>query len=75
MILFNNIDIEHMTSPICLVPYYFFIVNSGSIAKHLESANTMFSFIWWIIGFYWISAGGEDVIRDAPQLYWYASLN
>uniref|UniRef100_A0ACD5UDV7 Uncharacterized protein n=1 Tax=Avena sativa TaxID=4498 RepID=A0ACD5UDV7_AVESA len=41
-----------------------------SIAKHLESANTMFSFIWWIIGFYWISAGAEDVIRDAPQLYW-----
>jgi hypothetical protein len=31
----------------------------------------MFSFIWWIIGFYWISAGGEEVIRDAPQLYWY----
>jgi hypothetical protein len=30
----------------------------------------MFSFIWWIIGFYWISAGGEEVIRDAPQLYW-----
>ncbi|KAL6652208.1 hypothetical protein ACP70R_011133 [Stipagrostis hirtigluma subsp. patula] len=42
----------------------------ASIAKHLESANTMFSFIWWIIGFYWISAGGEEVIRDAPQLYW-----
>ncbi|KAJ1272464.1 hypothetical protein BS78_06G203500 [Paspalum vaginatum] len=42
----------------------------ASIAKHLESANTMFSFIWWIIGFYWISAGGEEVIQDAPQLYW-----
>ncbi|KAG9155046.1 hypothetical protein Leryth_025095 [Lithospermum erythrorhizon] len=28
------------------------------VAKHLESANTMFSFIWWIIGFYWVSAGG-----------------
>ncbi|KAF7002956.1 hypothetical protein CFC21_018354 [Triticum aestivum] len=41
-----------------------------SLAKHLESANTMFSFIWWIIGFYWISAGGEEVIHDAPQLYW-----
>ncbi|KAG8083045.1 hypothetical protein GUJ93_ZPchr0014g47392, partial [Zizania palustris] len=41
-----------------------------SIAKHLESANTMFSFIWWILGFYWISAGGEVAIRDAPQLYW-----
>ncbi|KAL6633794.1 hypothetical protein ACP70R_026465 [Stipagrostis hirtigluma subsp. patula] len=41
-----------------------------SVAKHLESANTMFSFIWWIIGFYWVSAGGEVLTRDAPQLYW-----
>ncbi|CAN1186221.1 E3 ubiquitin-protein ligase At4g11680 [Linum perenne] len=41
-----------------------------SIAKHLESANTMFSFIWWIIGFYWVSAGGEDLSQDSPQLYW-----
>ncbi|KAK9984440.1 hypothetical protein SO802_033965 [Lithocarpus litseifolius] len=43
---------------------------SGSVAKHLESANTMFSFIWWIIGFYWVSAGGQDLARDSPQLYW-----
>ncbi|KQK00744.1 hypothetical protein BRADI_3g51535v3 [Brachypodium distachyon] len=42
----------------------------SSIAKHLESGNTMFSFIWWIIGFYWVSAGGEVLTRDAPQLYW-----
>ncbi|XP_058104838.1 E3 ubiquitin-protein ligase At1g12760-like [Magnolia sinica] len=41
-----------------------------SVAKHLESANTMFSFIWWIIGFYWVSAGGQTLTRDAPQLYW-----
>ncbi|KAJ0971113.1 hypothetical protein J5N97_019072 [Dioscorea zingiberensis] len=41
-----------------------------SVAKHLESANTMFSFIWWIIGFYWVSAGGQELTRDAPQLYW-----
>lgn len=41
-----------------------------SIAKHLESANTMFSFIWWIIGFYWVSAGGQALSHDAPQLYW-----
>ncbi|ONK59201.1 uncharacterized protein A4U43_C08F4020 [Asparagus officinalis] len=41
-----------------------------SVAKHLESANTMFSFIWWIIGFYWVSAGGPALTRDAPQLYW-----
>ncbi|KAK1274446.1 E3 ubiquitin-protein ligase [Acorus gramineus] len=41
-----------------------------SVAKHLESANTMFSFVWWIIGFYWVSAGGENLTHDAPQLYW-----
>ena len=43
----------------------------GSVAKHLETANTMFSFIWWIIGFYWVSAGGETLTRDSPQLYWF----
>ncbi|KAF5734832.1 E3 ubiquitin-protein ligase [Tripterygium wilfordii] len=41
-----------------------------SVAKHLESANTMFSFIWWIIGFYWVSAGGQALARESPQLYW-----
>ncbi|CAI0476424.1 unnamed protein product [Linum tenue] len=43
---------------------------AASIAKHLESANTMFSFIWWIIGFYWVSAGGQALAQDSPQLYW-----
>ncbi|XP_057976762.1 E3 ubiquitin-protein ligase At1g12760-like isoform X2 [Malania oleifera] len=43
---------------------------SSSCAKHLESANTMFSFIWWIIGFYWVSAGGQTLAHDSPQLYW-----
>ncbi|KAF5733011.1 E3 ubiquitin-protein ligase [Tripterygium wilfordii] len=41
-----------------------------SVVKHLESANTMFSFIWWVIGFYWVSAGGPNVTSDSPQLYW-----
>ncbi|KAL8114208.1 E3 ubiquitin-protein ligase At4g11680-like [Apium graveolens] len=41
-----------------------------SVAKHLESANTMFSFIWWIVGFYWISIGGQNLTHDSPQLYW-----
>ncbi|XP_008799545.2 E3 ubiquitin-protein ligase At1g12760-like isoform X3 [Phoenix dactylifera] len=41
-----------------------------SVAKHLESANTMLSFVWWIIGFYWVSAGGQVLTHDAPQLYW-----
>ncbi|CAN1332954.1 E3 ubiquitin-protein ligase At4g11680 [Linum perenne] len=45
-------------------------LQDDSIAKHLESANTMFSFIWWIIGFYWVSAGGEDLSQDSLQLYW-----
>uniref|UniRef100_A0A8R7TEN7 RING-type E3 ubiquitin transferase n=1 Tax=Triticum urartu TaxID=4572 RepID=A0A8R7TEN7_TRIUA len=30
----------------------------------------MFSFIWWIIGFYWVSAGGHAFSQDAPLLYW-----
>ncbi|XP_062155902.1 E3 ubiquitin-protein ligase At4g11680 [Alnus glutinosa] len=41
-----------------------------SVMKHLESANTMFSFIWWIVGFYWVTAGGQTLTRDSPQLYW-----
>ncbi|XVF73262.1 hypothetical protein PTKIN_Ptkin12aG0187800 [Pterospermum kingtungense] len=48
-------------------------LNSGdetSVAKSLESANTMFSFLWWIIGFYWISAHGHVLTRHSPQLYW-----
>ncbi|GMH22489.1 hypothetical protein Nepgr_024332 [Nepenthes gracilis] len=44
--------------------------DNTSMAKHLESANTMFSFIWWIIGFYWISSAGETLAQDAPKLYW-----
>ncbi|GFP93037.1 E3 ubiquitin-protein ligase at1g12760 [Phtheirospermum japonicum] len=45
--------------------------DEASVAKHLESANTMFSFIWWIIGFYWVSAGGQDLTSESPQLYWF----
>lgn len=41
-----------------------------SVAKHVESANTMFTFIWWIIGFYWVSSGGSTLAEDAPDLYW-----
>ncbi|TKY55338.1 E3 ubiquitin-protein ligase [Spatholobus suberectus] len=41
-----------------------------SVAKHLESANTMFSFLWWVVGFYWVSADSQALVRDSPQLYW-----
>lgn len=44
--------------------------NNSGVAKHLESANTMFSFVWWIIGFYWVSVGGQALATEAPQLYW-----
>ncbi|KAK7256694.1 hypothetical protein RIF29_30151 [Crotalaria pallida] len=42
----------------------------NSITKHIESANTTLSFIWWIVGFYWVTAGGQSLTRDSPQLYW-----
>ena len=54
--------------------HFFCFYPRSSVAKHLESANTMFSFIWWIIGFYWVSAGGQDLARGSPQLYWYFFL-
>ncbi|KAK9207420.1 hypothetical protein WN943_017707 [Citrus x changshan-huyou] len=44
--------------------------NDSSVAKNLESANTFFSFLWWIVGFYWITASGETLISCSPQLYW-----
>ncbi|KAL9246750.1 hypothetical protein vseg_020246 [Gypsophila vaccaria] len=43
---------------------------SSSFVRHLESANTMFSFIWWIIGFYWIFVGGHALQQDSPMLFW-----
>lgn len=44
--------------------------DSSSTIRHLESANTMFSFIWWMIGFYWICMGGRALQQDSPILYW-----
>lgn len=43
---------------------------TSSVVKNMESANTMFSFIWWIIGFYWVSPDGQELIQQSPQLYW-----
>ncbi|XP_074309324.1 E3 ubiquitin protein ligase RIE1 isoform X2 [Silene latifolia] len=42
----------------------------GSFAKRCESLNTMASFVWWIIGFYWVVSGGELLLQNAPRLYW-----
>uniref|UniRef100_A0A2P2JS93 RING-type E3 ubiquitin transferase n=2 Tax=Rhizophora mucronata TaxID=61149 RepID=A0A2P2JS93_RHIMU len=43
---------------------------SFSMIKRLETINTMVSSIWWLIGFYWIVAGGQALLQDAPRLYW-----
>ncbi|XP_071692415.1 LOW QUALITY PROTEIN: E3 ubiquitin-protein ligase At1g12760-like [Rutidosis leptorrhynchoides] len=44
--------------------------DNRGMAKYLESANTMFSFVWWILGFYWVSSSGEVLAQDSPKLYW-----
>ncbi|KAK7374178.1 hypothetical protein VNO80_07604 [Phaseolus coccineus] len=44
--------------------------DENSIIKYIESANTMLSFIWWTVGVYWVTLGGQSLTTDAPQLYW-----
>jgi hypothetical protein len=34
----------------------------------------MVSFLWWIIGFYWVVSGGDMLEQGAPRLYWYRRL-
>lgn len=43
----------------------------GSVAKRCESVNTLVSLIWWMFGFYWVVAGGNVLLQNAPSLYWY----
>ena len=42
-----------------------------SVTKRCESVNTMASFLWWIVGFYWVVSGGDILLQNAPRLYWY----
>ncbi|MFS7917845.1 hypothetical protein Hanom_Chr03g00193951 [Helianthus anomalus] len=28
----------------------------------------MFSFIWWIVGLFWVSSGGQHLTQNAPRL-------
>lgn len=49
---------------------------SCSVPKRVESASTMVSVIWWVIGFYWVTAaGGQDLKENSPQLYWFVRTN
>ncbi|XP_062220218.1 E3 ubiquitin protein ligase RIE1-like [Phragmites australis] len=45
---------------------------SSFTSHRCESMNTMISFLWWIIGFYWVVSGGEVLEHGAPRLYWLA---
>ncbi|KAL5666373.1 hypothetical protein ACJX0J_026481, partial [Zea mays] len=42
----------------------------SSYTGRCETMNTLISFLWWIIGFYWIFSGGEVLEHGAPRLYW-----
>ncbi|CAO2829945.1 unnamed protein product [Amaranthus hypochondriacus] len=44
--------------------------SQSSFLKRCESVNTMASFLWWIVGFYWVVSGGEKLLQEAPRLYW-----
>ncbi|XP_039010411.1 E3 ubiquitin protein ligase RIE1-like [Hibiscus syriacus] len=43
-----------------------------SVTKRCESANMMASFLWWMIGLYWVVSGGEICLQNAPRLFWLA---
>ncbi|KAE8653724.1 E3 ubiquitin protein ligase RIE1 [Hibiscus syriacus] len=43
-----------------------------SVAKRCESANIMASFLWWMVGLYWVVSGGEIFLQNAPRLFWLA---
>ncbi|XVF85449.1 hypothetical protein PTKIN_Ptkin17bG0119100 [Pterospermum kingtungense] len=49
-----------------------FSSNQSSVTKRCESVNTMASFLWWIVGFYWVVSGGDILLQNAPRLYWLA---
>ncbi|KAI3699019.1 hypothetical protein L2E82_42994 [Cichorium intybus] len=48
----------------------FLTSNRISYTKRCENLNTMVSFVWWLVGFYWMVSGGEILLRNAPRLYW-----
>ncbi|KAJ1280932.1 hypothetical protein BS78_04G270000 [Paspalum vaginatum] len=42
----------------------------SSHTSRCESMNTVISFLWWIIGFFWVVSGGKVLELGAPRLYW-----
>ena len=61
-------DIKYLYYQLCTdsqLPGHF------SFGKKFESANTILSFFWWMVGFYWVVSGGDYLLQSAPRLYWY----
>ncbi|PSR91037.1 E3 ubiquitin protein like [Actinidia chinensis var. chinensis] len=48
------------------------ITSRSNVTKRCESVNTMASFLWWIVGFYWVVSGGDILLHNASRLYWLA---
>nr|GEW93903.1 E3 ubiquitin-protein ligase RIE1-like [Tanacetum cinerariifolium] len=48
----------------------FLTSNRVSYTKRCENLNTMVSFVWWLVGFYWMVSGGDVLLHNAPRLYW-----
>ncbi|KAL1828991.1 hypothetical protein ACET3Z_007403 [Daucus carota] len=46
------------------------VTSRSSFGKKFESANTILSFFWWMVGFYWVVSGGDYLLQSAPRLYW-----
>ncbi|KAK1376980.1 putative Cleavage and polyadenylation specificity factor [Heracleum sosnowskyi] len=46
------------------------VLNVDPEEVHLDPADTVLSFFWWIIGFFWIYVVGQNLSHDSPQLYW-----
>ncbi|XP_062110215.1 E3 ubiquitin protein ligase RIE1-like isoform X2 [Humulus lupulus] len=47
-------------------------MSRSSFTKRCESVNTVVSFLWWLLGFYWVVSGGDALLQNAPRLYWLA---
>ncbi|TMW84905.1 E3 ubiquitin-protein ligase At1g63170-like [Solanum lycopersicum] len=43
---------------------------TSNVTKYMDTANTLISSFWWVIGFYWVCAGGQRIVDESPQLYW-----
>ncbi|KAH9622718.1 hypothetical protein KSS87_007859 [Heliosperma pusillum] len=41
----------------------------GSVAYKCDSLNMMASFVWGIVGLYWVKSGGKLLKQNAPLLY------